>query len=696
MMQIVYMEDGNTGRISRFCKIPGATIDDSGVYYKNSNGDLFNHATYENDPSYPYYEGPVDEYIRHCFDNRDSDEPLLFDSNGDNLLSSDLRGYENTYTYSNGTWKTVGYLEDVAIRIIVDGQFIVYNTNLLMGNYIYETNHNNNTKLPITGGSEGKSRLVSRQNSVYNTVALYGLNNIRISNNIDDMPRGKIGIGDIYNESEDYINDDYAINIVDTRSTCFTPLLQQINSGSIRTTVIRGPYILNAVGKCVAITHAPDLSIYSIINFGDGTLPVYVFTDPTNHDFDSEDDNICTSCWSGGLLHDDINPTARPLWGDSEDNVDPYVARMRDYRATHRYASNGTYTITIESYAIRDATGSDAGTRISHTTHSFNVTVTDVSEQDIIYFKVPKEFDHLYINGVRCPLVGQGNDYNVVGLDVTGYDWMLGKVCAGRRDVIMCKLPLLSTTNYVKYQCQLTISREYYDSNARERVTSNFDPITVDMSYDAVSQLYYVDDLATKMGVSDLGCGYGTVDNNEVEYDYRVGLVITGVDQNNAATTIISKTYSSFPFGKVFAANNVYGSNDISKYYYGWQPYFARSSIQVAEAENDYVRNTTDTLPYVRSSRATAKFMSDYPSLVSLRTVFGNDAVTPLANYFSNTYHETYETSYDPAGGTDALDAIVILTEACIGKTYDLRGAIPWKSFFPGCYCVDAPLNVYN
>jgi hypothetical protein len=88
--------------------------------------------------------------------------------------------------------------------------------------------------------------------------------------------------------------------------------------------------------------------------------------------------------------------------------------------------------------------------------------------------------------------------------------------------------------------------------------------------------------------------------------------------------------------------------------------------------------------------------MSDYSNLSDVSSAFGSDAILPLADYHNPTYRPTYTagSGYIPSNGT--TNDVVILTEACIGKTYDLRNVIPWKTFFPGCYCNNAPLTIYN
>jgi hypothetical protein len=333
---------------------------------------------------------------------------------------------------------------------------------------------------------------------------------------------------------------------------------------------------------------------------------------------------------------------------------------------------------------------SDSGFRVTETTTTYSLTVTDASSQDIIYFKVPKEFDHIYINGVRCPTVEQADDYNVVGLDVTGYNWLLGKICAGRRDVVLCKLPLLADTNYTKYQCRIQLTR-----TGQQMDPQNFDQ-TFDMLYDAKSQLYYVDDLATKV-VSDINCKYYTVTSagDTSSYNASFTITITGVDQNNDATELKRYTGDTFPDGVVLVPNSS-NLEDFMAHYSGWEPYFARSSIQVAEFENDYIRNTTDSLPYIRESRSEPKFLSDCPYEQDIVQSFGNDIVRPLTNDASPYYTKTYATEFDRQEGVNSNNAVAILTEACIGKTYDLRYALPWKTFFPSCFCTDSPLSVHN
>ena len=84
--------------------------------------------------------------------------------------------------------------------------------------------------------------------------------------------------------------------------------------------------------------------------------------------------------------------------------------------------------------------------------------------------------------------------------------------------------------------------------------------------------------------------------------------------------------------------------------------------------------------------------------MVNVLSVFNGDAIAPLTLWRSDTYYPKYTTPYvsNDSFISETPEAVAILTEACIGKTYDLRNAVPWKTFFPGCYCVDAPLELYK
>jgi hypothetical protein len=679
--------------INVFYKIPGTTIDNWGVYYKSANT-FYNHGTYTGDPNfeedYEYYDDPYQSYFEGLFNtayNADPKQPVIFDSNGD-PLAGPLYYNNGAYLYRSGALKDIGYCREVVQSIIINGKFVVQDVSQLVGNDVY-TEYENSGGLSIRGDDVKGSKLLRRNGNSYTIVKLYGLSDLTYVSDIGSMPRMRIGYT-VYDWNDKYHNNSYLLNTVDTRASCFEPLLNVLRSNDFDDSYISenaeayGPYILNRVGRCVTITHAPDIDAYSIINFGDNTSPVVIFTDPDPH---NHENCIIDDYWRGGNVDGySGNPTTRPGWG-TDGNADSILSRMRDYRATHRYASNGTYTITIETYAIHDIQGSSDGTEVTHTTTSYSVTVTSADSQDIIYFKVPEQFDHLYINGVRCPLVERGDGYNVVGLDVTDYNWLLGKVCAGRRDVVICKLPLLSSTNYTKYTCNIAMTR----SGNGPSINYNS---TFDMLYDSKSQLYYVDDLATKTGIADINCPmYGDPDDLEQYGNLSFTITISGVDQSNTSTELIEYESDEFPDGRILTESNSSGVEIVS-HYYGWQPYFTRGSIQVAEFENDYVRNTTDSLPYVRGSRSYPEFMSDYTNMVGVLSVFGGDAVAPVSQQLSPLVNTVYETSFDPSSGTTG--AIAVLTEACIGKTYDLRNAVPWKTFFPGCYCVDAPLSLYD
>ena len=731
-MEKLYFYDDDDGVVLCY-KIPGTLIDSSGVYYKNADGDLFNHTNYESDPNAyqtDYYNNSYASYFEDVIDNgyhSNPKKPVLFTVDG-TPLTDPLYAYKGAYTLIGNTLNRVGICRDVMADVITAGKFTVLNTSQLVGNDVYaEYGGGSTTTMYISGNPETGSKLLSRNPDKYQIISLQGLSNFNYYTDIDSLPRfNGIYTPDEYSSDHYYSNANYLTNLVDTRASCFEPMLNRLRSGNFYPYSIDGkneiyaPYILNRIGKCVAITHAFDVNMYSIINFGDGTPPVAIFTDPLPTGYHVSG-NIAYDYWSG-VYNDldsrdyppDVSPLNRPNFDSPEgyyniqyNNSDPYIMRMRDYRATHKYANNGTYNITIESYAVYDSTGSDAGTDVIHTTNRYSVTITDAADQDIIYFKVPKEFDHLYINGVRCPVVEEADDYNVVGLDVTGFNWLLGKIVAGRRDAVLCKLPLLADTNYVKYQCRIEMSRTHYVRNTNtqsdDEFTTNYDPVVADMQYDAKSQLYYVDDLAGKSGVADFNCMRYREDPSEdsIEYEQDVNITISGVQGDNTVTTLGTYHAYEFPDGLILALDgNSFDTIDVVEHYRSWEPFFARRSIQVAEFENDYIRSTKDELQYVKTTRnyKNVYFLSDYTNMVNVLSVFNGDAIAPLTLWRSDTYYPKYTTPYvsNDSFISETPEAVAILTEACIGKTYDLRNAVPWKTFFPGCYCVDAPLELYK
>ena len=60
----------------------------------------------------------------------------------------------------------------------------------------------------------------------------------------------------------------------------------------------------------------------------------------------------------------------------------------------------------------------------------------------------------------------------------------------------------------------------------------------------------------------------------------------------------------------------------------------------------------------------------------------------PFADFISSNYPLAFPYGTSRYG----LDSV---TEDCIGKTYDLRDVIPWKTYFPSCFCNNAPLELY-
>lgn len=201
--------------------------------------------------------------------------------------------------------------------------------------------------------------------------------------------------------------------------------------------------LMNKVGKTITLTHAVDIIARSVIDFGDGSAPVVIYCNGKHH---VASQPISTLLWGSGYsAFDGLQPDSdlQCTYGQyyqsaikmDDGSFDEIKFRERDYRGEHTYNRAGTYVITVDTYyfgnKLADTSsyydGRDLYVYKIHSTKE--VVIQDNEQQDLIYFKIPKEIPNLYVNGYRCPVVQTTEDANIVALNVTGYDWVnYGKI----------------------------------------------------------------------------------------------------------------------------------------------------------------------------------------------------------------------------------------------------------------------------
>lgn len=691
------------GGVKLYYTIPGSLITSKEVYYRATrSGVMYNADSYQLDTQLEVSDSgatPYGEYFAwlctYCTDIWN--EPAIY-ANGEPLIPTGLYGDESCYNYNNGELQytdTIGNMLSKIITLSMSRNTTYINGNTIVSNYepgdmpIY-SQWDHYPVCDLIGGVPGVSE---NDIPLHYAVPLKGLDNLVYNENFDDIPRSIEYYGTSTNSA-------YAVNTVDTRASCFRSLLNDFRNAVLskdpnemffyNKKEVYAPYILNQVNRTISITHAPDICAYSTINFGDNTDPVTIYTAGLHEIADAS--HLYSNYWSENLSysHRPVQLADSNHDDDGKGNEDAYLPRMRDYRGVHTYSRDGEYTVTIDTYFISDSDTSSGSTIASHVTSTHTVTINSQVQRDVIYFKVPKEIDHMYYNGVRCILTDNTNDeYNVLALDVTGYDWVLGKISAGRRNAVIFDLPNLADTPYKEYKYNMKI----YDEN-NEFITGT---LSESLDYDTVNSLYYKEN-----------AGDGVFDSFDQPGTYTVYINLIGVRSDNddevelytQTGTLHYPNYANNFFDETITylrfVENSYTemmqpiSLSIGGWngYAGWKPIFSRGSIQVAEFEVDYVRNNKTYLPYIHDERGSSNeyFLSDYPNIDSVMETFP-EALTVYTFPTANLQQVSF--------GDESKPQVCILTEDCIGKTYDLRDVIPWKNYFPSCFCNNAPLELY-
>ncbi len=198
--------------------------------------------------------------------------------------------------------------------------------------------------------------------------------------------------------------------------------------------------LMNKVDKTITLTHAVDIIARSVIDFGDGSAPVVIYSNGKHR---VANQPISTLLIGSGYHTDPYNGTLNcsrgSSWNDAvkmdDGSFDEIKFRERDYRGEHTYTRAGTYMITIDTYyfgnKLADTSSYYSSDNLNvYKIHSTKeVVIQDNEQQDLIYFKIPKEIPNLYVNGYRCPVVQTTDDANIVALNFTGYDWVnYGKI----------------------------------------------------------------------------------------------------------------------------------------------------------------------------------------------------------------------------------------------------------------------------
>ena len=454
----VWLSNGN-----RYVRIPGSYVDAHKIYYKNGDGELFGIGDVSSDERTYSYNGSYTDYFSYAvLDSWEVDCVLYADKveNGvektvcilpsGNIDSNvyNTSGWSSIYTIDDGEITYNGELANCLSSIFIMGKVslninslnvfpygeygrsynLLYSWNLGEWNTEFEY-ADADTPDSISQILEPVSKIsftevttdyipnlfnsVSEEDLEYyrddeNLSAYYDGYNYELASKFapyfrtqDENERDEYVGYPVIGELKDTL--DYALHKPDTQ--------YRVNFAYGICPVAHQPMLLtNRVGNKVTIVHAPDIIAYSVIDFGDGSDPVVLYTNPKSYDTGLPSLNeFITS-----ILHD-----IRSFEG--------ILYRERDYRGEHTYRNNGTYVISADLYyfGTKIEPPSSSNQRLTRVfrIHATKTIVIDDAEQDLIYFKVPKEIPHLYINGYRCPVVSTDSNSNTVALNVTGYDF---------------------------------------------------------------------------------------------------------------------------------------------------------------------------------------------------------------------------------------------------------------------------------
>lgn len=197
--------------------------------------------------------------------------------------------------------------------------------------------------------------------------------------------------------------------------------------------------LMNKVGKTITLTHAVDIIARSVIDFGDGSAPVVIYSNGKHRVASQPISGLLCGSGYDTSPSDFLRVTDGKFYQSAvkmnDGSFDEIKFRERDYRGEHTYTRAGTYMVTIDTYYFGNKLADtssyyDSRNLYIYKIHSTKeVVIQDNEQQDLIYFKIPKEIPNLYVNGYRCPVVQTTEDANIVALNFTGYDWVnYGKI----------------------------------------------------------------------------------------------------------------------------------------------------------------------------------------------------------------------------------------------------------------------------
>ena len=724
MTSRVWFQRGVDG-VRPYCVIPGNLISGKGVYYKSyPSGNMYNADSCTSDTDLTAsddseqstkYRSTLWDMIRY---NGNNDVATIYNNNNEVLAPATILPYSGCWTASSTdtTLTYIGDIDEILSRILVDTNVgINYSTikgNAIADNYvegdmpIHKERYYSESISQLVGGAPG---MYDEYDPIHYAVPLNNIDNLTYTENFDHIQRRITNYG---LSTHSALN----VNVVDTRATCFKAILSDFRNAVANASdtiyyskeEIYAPYVLNQVGRTISITHAPDLCARSVINFGDNTTPVIIYTSGPDEVLGAW--KLYDEHWRPGAFRNrPAQFTEASHIYAGVDNADAYLPRMRDYRGVHTYARDGEYTITIDTYIVTTTEDNYGSTSVAHVTSTHKVTIDSQQQRDIVYFKVPKEIDHMYFHGVRCILTDDSHDdYNVLALDVTGYDWVLGRILAGSTDSLIFDLPPLAETPYNEYKYDIC----FYDTNG-ELVTH----IDGTLDYDAENNLFYkscIDYEDDTSGAADEGNAYTVAikllgvredTGDEVELhtyygtqNYTYPYTIDGFfDQRITHLRFTDDTFTTM-------TEQVLRLGDC---YRGWLPLLSLDAIQVAEFENDQLRLYKGHLDYIHAARGSYAgydsdiyFESDYNHPYQFNMLLNATWPGVGAEYLEENdgvyTYTSYKSDYLGTGAGSGRNSSVILSRGCIGNTYDLRDVIPWKTYFPGCFYTGEPLELYE
>jgi hypothetical protein len=447
-VESVWMSDG-----AAYVRIPGSYVDGKNIYYKNNDGELFGVGDVGSDANSYMQGGTYSNYLSYgIIDSGYNTEILCADKVTDGntstvciLPSNQVDGFINNYSYNNVyTVKDneLTYIDDLGTcitRIFTvgktafdvsslnnqDGKCILNSWNLGEGNTEFNDGSDEFNKDGITPIIGDIRDIAFKEITVDHIPPGYDIGTMEDAWNYPDIMHG-LTHSTVYDYSNfrlysgrSFVHDYAGYPVIGELKDTLSGVYHK-EDGAVYfdpsyapSPFLHQPMLLvNRVGNTVTIVHAPDIIAYSIISFGDDSEPVVMYTNPRAYPSDMP---VWHSSNSDGSVYENENLTFESI-----------MYRERDYRGVHTYKTSGTYVISVDMYYLGTAMSGGYGSTALKVTriHATKEIVVNDDPQDLIYFKIPKEIPHLYVNGYRCPIVNTDNESNTVALNVTGYDFL--------------------------------------------------------------------------------------------------------------------------------------------------------------------------------------------------------------------------------------------------------------------------------